>query len=184
MVSSITLHSSAPVVTVRIHGYDKSHPTLLYPVAISCRCVYLLPQQLIFPTGLISVSSHIILSDVQWVSISSPASTDCPHAAGTPEGCFSLSLSLVCRPVVFTPNTPSPGRWPVGCQPQMVNYLLSEPRSPPRGPRQHSAPIRGSLLNFLPSPPGCPTTWLITIHAAANPAEARHQYSCLQNNIN
>lgn len=34
----------------------------------------------------------------------------------------------------FIPLTSSPGCWPVGCEPQMVNYVLSEPWSPPPGP--------------------------------------------------
>lgn len=38
-------------------------------------------------------------------------------------GCFPLCV-VSCG---FLPLTSSPGHWPLGCQPQMVNYLLSEP---------------------------------------------------------
>lgn len=84
----------------------------------------------------------------------------------------------------FIPLTSSPGCWPVGHEPQMVNYLLSEPRSPPPPRPSSTTPYQRQPIELPPSPPGCPTAWLITIHAAANPAQLHHQYSCLQNNIN
>lgn len=110
---------------------------------------------------------------------SSLTSTNSLHGVSTPEGCFPLCV-VSCG---FLPLTSSPDCWPLGCQPQMVNYLLSEPWSPPLRPSSITLYQRQPIELPL-SPPGCPTTWLITIHAAANPAEPRHQYSCLQDNIN
>lgn len=137
---------------------------------------YLLQHQLSFPTGLIS--SQIILSDAYTVGLYS--------SLRPPTACMVLHQRVAFLSVFscgFIPLTSSPGCWPVGCQPHMVNYLLSEPWSPPLGPSSITLYQR-QPIELPPSPPGCPTTWLITIHAAANPAEPRHQYSCLQNNIN
>lgn len=114
------------------NGFPLKH----YWVYILYYLYLLLPQQLSFPTGIITVSSPIILTDAYTVGLcSSPTSTNCLHGVSTPEGCFPHCV-VSCG---FLPLTPSPGHWPLGWQPQMVNYLLSELWSPPLGAVQHNA---------------------------------------------
>lgn len=72
---------------------------------------YLLLQWPSFPTGLIKVSSHIILFDGHTDGLyCGPTSTNCLRGVGTPEGCFPLSR---CCPVVLSLSPPhlAAGLW-------------------------------------------------------------------------
>lgn len=71
--------------------------------------LYLLLQQLSFPTGLVTVSSRIILSDTDTGGLyCSLTSTNCLHGVSTPEGCFPL-----CAVLWFYPSHLL--TWPLAC---------------------------------------------------------------------
>lgn len=104
--------------------------SLVYLLASLYLLLLLLLQHLSSPSGLITVSSCIILTDAHAARLySSLTSTNCLRAELHPR------VSSPPTALLPLPLTPSPGRRPLGCQPQMVNYLLSEPRSPPLGAR-------------------------------------------------
>lgn len=93
-----------------------------------------------FPRGLVRVPC-IVLSDGDPVGL-------CCRLTAVDRG-----VAASC-PVVFLPLTSS-----TVCRPQIVNYLLSEPRSASLRARQESRCIGGSRLNSIPAhrgvrPPG------------------------------
>lgn len=100
---------------------------------------------------------------------------------------FLVVVQLVsvagCRPLTTATMLPvlrfrslSPPQLAAGLRLVIISCLSRD--HPPSGPAGITL-YRRQPIELDLSPPGRPTTWLITIHAAANPTEPHHQYSCL-----
>lgn len=112
--------------------------------------------------------------------VSSSVQPDCDAAWPLSACCVMLARHSVwfslCCPVVLSLSPPhlAAGLWAVSLRWLIMSCLSRD--NLPRGPSSITLYQR-QPIELPPHPPRCATAWLITIHAAASPAELCHQYS-------